>query len=729
MQSYRLEVAVKRVYGLDPLIASVASTISVEVRFLDFPPIVIHPQGYAIGDSVTYNICHKADFRMSSEQAVAVFPAMCQCQLVSVKEGAVVGAARWSCPCPLVPQPDAAAQPPLRTYADYVIGNAAGETVGYADMSCRVLSQDAPAPRASVMPLPIAAPPVRDAEPSRETGAEQGKPYIVRVVVGESDRHRRPSQPPRCEGVQDASRGHEATAARASVSDRGQPPRRVPANTAEKSSLLHLLQYDVAYQLQSLSETVAAALHREHDVLTRTPLKGPDKSGAVSTSRLTKSIDNHVASIVRVANIILQVANQLVDNSPAPPRIGTSREVKDMIRQWRNPVNKLPLPAEGSVGHYLQYDVLYQLQCLGTNLAYMIVAYRAALDTPLSSIPAQHVEYCDELGHEIQHLTKHINILVQSSVDGTLSTAAPSIVPEPVAHDKHRKRSKGNSQSTPPAAGPQLAPPKFTGAAKSLSRTSYSSFSSTRSASSSSLSSSSLSSSLNRPPARGSPPQAPTVVTVPATPPPAVSSQQAAAPAPNATSQPLPPPPSYNAAAATTSSQQTSPPLPTQPPPPYTVAAPSAQSTATPLPTPAKSRTGLSPSNSIESFSAPTVPSQANQLVSPVSWINQESNYQSPPVATSPPSLHTALQSTGIYGTASSTFAPQPVLATGGPPVLHPPYLSSVPPPLATPTPLAPPSAAPSPPPMAAPKLATQLPIQPQPQAPLAIPIPVPIPR
>ncbi|TPP47983.1 hypothetical protein CGC20_14985 [Leishmania donovani] len=687
MQSYRLEVAVKRVYGLDPLIASVASTISVEVRFLDFPPIVIHPQGYAIGDSVTYNICHKADFRMST------------------------------------------AQPPLRTYADYVIGNAAGETVGYADMSCRVLSQDAPAPRASVMPLPIAAPPVRDAEPSRETGAEQGKPYIVRVVVGESDRHRRPSQPPRCEGVQDASRGHEATAARASVSDRGQPPRRVPANTAEKSSLLHLLQYDVAYQLQSLSETVAAALHREHDVLTRTPLKGPDKSGAVSTSRLTKSIDNHVASIVRVANIILQVANQLVDNSPAPPRIGTSREVKDMIRQWRNPVNKLPLPAEGSVGHYLQYDVLYQLQCLGTNLAYMIVAYRAALDTPLSSIPAQHVEYCDELGHEIQHLTKHINILVQSSVDGTLSTAAPSIVPEPVAHDKHRKRSKGNSQSTPPAAGPQLAPPKFTGAAKSLSRTSYSSFSSTRSASSSSLSSSSLSSSLNRPPARGSPPQAPTVVTVPATPPPAVSSQQAAAPAPNATSQPLPPPPSYNAAAATTSSQQTSPPLPTQPPPPYTVAAPSAQSTATPLPTPAKSRTGLSPSNSIESFSAPTVPSQANQLVSPVSWINQESNYQSPPVATSPPSLHTALQSTGMYGTASSTFAPQPVLATGGPPVLHPPYLSSVPPPLATPTPLAPPSAAPSPPPMAAPKLATQLPIQPQSQAPLAIPIPVPIPR
>ncbi|CBZ30899.1 conserved hypothetical protein [Leishmania mexicana MHOM/GT/2001/U1103] len=729
MQSYRLEVAVKRVYGLNPLIASASSTISVEVRFLDFPPIVIHPHGYAIGDSVTYNICHKADFRMSSEQAATAFPAMCQCQLVSAKEGTVVGAARWSCPCPLVSQPDAAAQPPLRTYADYVIGNAAGETVGYADMNCRVLSLDAPAPQASVTPLPVAAPPARDPEPSRGTSADQGKPYIVRVVVGESDRHRRPSQPTRCEGVQDASRGREVTAARASTSDRGQPPRRVPANTAEKSSLLYLLQYDVAYQLQSLSETVAAALHREHDVLTRTPLKGPDKSGTVSTSRLTKSIDHHVASIVRVANIVLQVANQLVDNSPAPPRIGTSREVKDMVRQWRNPVNKLPLPAEGSIGHYLQYDVLYQLQCLGTNLSYMIVAYRAALDIPLSSIPAQHVEYCDELGHEIQHLTKHINILIQSSVDGTLSTAAPSIVPEPVAQDKHRKRSKRNSQSTPPAAGPQLAPPKFTGVAKSLSRTSYSSFSSTRSASSSSLSSSSSSSSLNRPPARASPPQAPTVVAVPANPPPAVPSPQAAAPMPNATSQPVPPPPSYNAPAATASSPQTSPPLATPPPPPYTVAAPSAQPTATPLPTPAKSQTGLSPSNSIESFSAPTASSQANQPVPPVPWINQENNYPPPPVATSPLSFHTELQSTGMYGTASSTLAPQPVLATGGPPVLSPPYLSSVPPPLAAPTPLTSPSAAPSPQPLVAPQLNTQLPIQPQPQAPLAIPIPVPIPR
>ncbi|KAG5491233.1 hypothetical protein JIQ42_01130 [Leishmania sp. Namibia] len=716
MQSYRLEVAVRRVYGLTPLIASTSSKIIVEVRFLDFPPIMVHPQGDAVGDAVTYNICHKADFRMSSEQAATSFPAMCQCQLVSLNEGAVAGAARWLCPCSLVPQPDAAAQASQRTYAIYVISNAAGETVGYADMSCRVLSQDAPstaparaiapapvyvpAPHPSVTPLPVAAPPASAPEVSRGTSADVGKPYILRVVVGESDRRHRSNQPTRWDGVQDASRGDTATTARASVRDRDHPPRRMPVNTAEKGSLLHLLQYDVAYQLQSLSETVAAALHREHDVLTRTPLKGSDKSGAVSTSRLTESIDHHVASIVRVANIILQVANQLVDNSPAPPRIGATREVKEMARQRRNPVNKLPLPVEGSVGYYLQYDVLYQLQCLGTNLSYMTVAYRAALDIPLSSIPAQHVEYCNELGHAIQHLTKHLNILVQSSVDGTLSSAAPSVAPGPVTRSRSRKRRESNTQSAPRAATPQRAADTSTGITKSLSSSSYSSFSSTRSTSSSSTSSSFPSSSLTRSATQVSPAQAPTTASTLPTSPPAV-------PSPRASSPSLPPPPSYATPVAATT-KQTSPSPATPPPPPYTAVSPSAQSTATPLPAPAKSQARPSPSTSTGSLSTSTAVLQENQLVSPGLQTKHANMLQPPAVAPSTLPLHVPSQSTGIYGAATSAFVPQPVLPAGKPPALNPPYFSSVSPSLATPTPLTPPNIAP---------------------ASFTVPVPVPIPR
>ncbi|KAG5466930.1 hypothetical protein LSCM1_01107 [Leishmania martiniquensis] len=729
MPSYRLEVAVRRVYGLTPLIASAPSKIIVEVRFLDFPPIMVHPHGYAVGDAVTYNVCHKADFRMSSEQAATSFPAMCQCQLVSLNEGAVAGAARWLCPCSLVPQPDAAAQTSPRTYAIYVISNAAGETVGYADMSCRVFLQDAPptvltqapasgpvympAPEQEVTPVAVAAPPTCVPEASMGARADMGKPYIVRVVVGESDRHRRSNQAHHGDRMQEASRGDEATAIHASVSDRGHPPRRVTANTAEKGSLLHLLQYDVAYQLQSLSETVAAALHREHDVLTRTPLKGPDKSSAVSTSKLAESINHHVANIVKVANIVLQVANQLVDNSPAPPRIGTSRQVKDMARQRRNPVNKLPVPAEGSVGHFLQYDVLYQLQCLGTNLSYMTIAYRAALDIPLSSIPAQHIEYCNELGHAIQHLTKHIHILVQSSVDGILSSTAPG----PVAQRKSSKRREANSQSASQAATPQRAADMHTDVAKSSSSSSYSSFSSSRSTSSSSTSSSS---SLNRPATPASPAQPRAAVSTLANPPPAVSSPRSPSPS-------LPPPSSY-AMTASTTMKQTSPPPATAPPPPYTPVSTSAQPTATPLPEPPKSQTRFSPSNSADPFSAPTARSQENQLVSPEPQINQASIIQPPAVAPSTLSVHTAPQSTGMYGTAASAFAPQPDSVARNAPALNPPYFSSVTPPLAAPTLLTSPNAAPLPPSIAPPTLATPPPVPPQPPGPLAIPIPIPLP-
>ncbi|KAG5492769.1 hypothetical protein JKF63_01349 [Porcisia hertigi] len=722
MQSYLLEVAVKRVYGLNPLIASLASKIVVEVRFLDFPFITVHPQKYAVGDTVTYNVCHKADFRMKSEQAVATFPVTCQCQLVTVDSGAVPGTARWSCPCPLVPQSDAAAEPSLRTYANYVIRNAAGETVGYADMNCRVLSQDvlstapvqAPAPvpvyvptrQASVRPPPIAAPPTSAPEPSRETQAEPGKPYILRVIVSENDRHRRPSQPARCDNLQGASRAPEATAAtHASSNGRGQQQRPLSANTAERGTLLHLLQYDVAYQLQSLSETVAAALQREHDVLTRIPLKGSDRSGSVRTAKLTKSIDQHVASIVRLANIILQVANQLVDNSPAPPHTGTSRKLKDMAQQKRNPVNKLPLPANGSVGHYLMYDVLYQLQCLGTNLSYMTVAYRVALDTSLSSIPAQHVEYCDALAHDIQHLTKRVNILIQSSIDGTLSTATLPVAPGPVALKKGHQSKKTSAQDSPQVAVSQVNVPQTAGVARSLSSSSHSSFSSLHSTSSSSFTSSSLSSSsssfLNLP----------TTAAAPQPPP-------AAAPAPTAVT-PM---------RQTSPSSSATPPLASPPPPPNTVAVLPAQPTAKPLATPSTSHTQLSVSLPINT---PTTVPHANQLAIPVSQIQQLNSLQPPPIGkpSSVPAF-SASQNTGLYGAVtSSSYVQQPVLATGSAPMLNPPYLSSVPPPLASLTPLTPPSGTLSPPVIPAPNLTTPPSTQPQPQVTFPISIPVPIPH
>ena len=145
VQPYRLEVAVRRVYGLTPLIASTSSMIAVEVHFLDFPGIVVHPQGLAVGDTVTYNVCHKADFRMAAEQAAAAFPAVCQCNLSAEADPALSHAAEWSCPCTLLPPPSGnSAAAPQRTYTNCVIRNPSEKIVGYAEMSC------------VVFPLPLA---------------------------------------------------------------------------------------------------------------------------------------------------------------------------------------------------------------------------------------------------------------------------------------------------------------------------------------------------------------------------------------------------------------------------------------------------------------------------------------------------------------------------------------------------------------------------------------------
>lgn len=756
MQPYRLEVAVKRVYGLGPLLASSAAKIAVEVRFLDFPPIVIHPQGYAVGDTVAYNVCHKADFRMSAEQVGATFPATCQCQLVVGEDrSAAAPVARWACPCALLPYLDTTGASPARSYANYIIGNAVGEVVGYAEMSCRVLALEMPASPAHARPAPVLAhppaqppvvaaaatptsPPAPSMGPSSASrvtaaSAEQGKPYIVRVVVGESDRGPRRS-------------GQPAQPHPGSASAPGDGPRHLPANTAEKGSLLHLLQYDVAYQLQSLSETVAAVLQREHDVLNRTPLRAADSGDAaagVSTATLTRSIDHHVAAIVKLANIILQVANQLVDSSPAPARVGTSRELTELARQRRNPVNKLPAPGEGSVAHYLQYEVLYQLQCLGTNLSYVTLAYRTALDTPLASLPAQHVEYCDELGREIQHLTKRLNILVQSSVDGTLGTATPPPPAAPPARDRERKERKAAppaahpSVAEPPATGPALLVPRRSGYARVPGGSSYSSFSSRSSSSSgSSLSSSSLSSMnkavLYAPP----PPPPPPLVVPPAPAPPATPSPPSLTPPPPAPAtqqqqqQPYAQLPAYTFPASTTSPASAA---STTPPPPTYAAAAAAAPAVSMLPTPVASQGRLPPSIFIDSFAAPSTVTQLAPLASPVSWIHPASSQPPPPPPNAPLMLSPSTAATDVanaYRAENSTslFAPPPPpgLTSGGGFVVPAPFMGGAPPPLPAPSPLTPPRAQRM---LAAAKLATPPPVQAPPSVPLPIPIPVPFQR
>ncbi|KPI83200.1 hypothetical protein ABL78_7780 [Leptomonas seymouri] len=734
VQPYRLEVAVKRVYGLSPLVAVTSSKISVEVHFLDFPSIVVHPQGFAVGDSVTYNVCHKADFRMTAEQAASVFPAVCQCNLSADTDTNLSKNTQWLCPCALFPshgdgQLDALPQQPPRTYVNCVIRSPAGETLGYAEMSCAVFSlapprqlspppvapsqqmptwSHAPPPAtaaaaaavpASLLPPPATSPDTH--KPNLES--EQGKPYIVRVVVGESDRRRRGARLGRRDSEGDDERSREVAPAHGDASGGGRhssPVRRVSANTASKESLLYVLQYDVAYQLQSLSETTAAVLLREHTVLTNTPLSSGGKGDGVNIEKLTKSIDRSVAQMVKLSNIVLQVANQLIDNSPAPPRTGASREVNGMAQQKRNPVNKLPIPADGSVGHYLQYDVLYQLQCLGTSLAYVTLAYRDTLETPLSAIPQQHAEFCLSLGDEVQKLTRLLNILIQSSVDGTLGLAAPASTAT-VAKDESKKESQPTHQDVVAAKAKPPVRALDIGEVKT-SRSTTSNKNSAYSSSSSSSSISSFDSSLNRPMTPVSKPPAPAAVpvAVPAPNPVAPSLQQQLQPTSLAFATPLPIP------HAVPAQQQISPPS-------YATVAATQLTTAAATPPATESTPQKSP-NSFLSVRGAT----------PFSWVNAM-NQDQRSASTSQPPLSTSFTPrssgiSGVYGPTGIAFSAQPATS----------QLSVAPPRLSPPSPLTPPTAIPPPVvhsvPASASMAKTQLPPPPPPLAPAAIPIPVP---
>jgi lambda repressor-like predicted transcriptional regulator len=739
-QPYRLEVAVKRVYGLSPLIAGTASKIAVEVHFLDFPSIVVHPQGFAVGDSVTYNVCHKADFRMTAEQTAAVFPAVCQCHLSNESKSNVLTSARWSCPCTLLLTQNGGTSTMQRTYANCVIRSAAGEPVGYAEMSCVVIplappSAPSPPPAApalqqqmlvassasphvasttattSASPLPPPQQQLSASSPATQKTSqesEQGKPYIVRVVVGESDRKRRGGCHDRQGKDDDDESIQEGVALthNGAGSHCGSPLHRVPINIANEESLLYVLQYDVAYQLQSLSETIAAALQREHPVLSGTSLAGESKDGGLSISKLTKTIDHTVAQMVRLANIVLQVANQLIDGSPAPARAGTSREVKDMARQKRNPVNKLPTPADGSVGHYLQYDVLYQLQCLGTNLTYVTLAYRDVLDTPLSAIPKQHADFCLDLGDGVQRLTKLLNILIQSSVDGAFGPASAANTAAAKVHgDKKKKTSKSrhhrntsSAKTKPSARALSISEVK---SSRSSSSSSYSSFTQSSSTSSSSSLTSS-DSSLNRPMTPVSAPLRPAVEPVAGAPPnPAM---------PNLSSQPLQ---QVTQPAATTPPVVPPPAVASQPPidpPPYTMVAAPPSTSAAAATTPATDTPPQESSNSSLSVQGPT----------PFSWVNAMNQNQQNASLSMPPPLSTSVTSrtSAVFAPAPVTVTTQPVVPAVAPPTHNAPQLPVGPPKLSLPSPLTPPTVLSSP---------ARTAVAPPP--PPAIPIPVPIPR
>ncbi|RNF07922.1 hypothetical protein TraAM80_03070, partial [Trypanosoma rangeli] len=430
---FRLEIAVKRLHSLVNMSSS--ARIVFAVRFSSFPEIFLRPQtgggGGVVerapaGDfilSLTYNVCHKAEFYLNDDEYRKIFPAQCVCRVYD--EGQPHAPVSWVCPCPLSTVQVAAG----RQHSNYAMCDSAGKTMGFAEMSCRVVPMDEAMLSTAVVPGATASSAVsRQASLPVATSnlTVNGKPYVIRVILDGADGERRKKRMHKMTrgGHRDSSPAKLTSSGAGAVVEgtlpqkeaekslRGRPlasthesNRRGSKSTVKKKTFFHVLQYGVAYQIQSNCGTLYATLKREFTLLDAVAVDEKSKP-------ITDKLDCVVQQILKSANIVIQLANQLAESSGMDY---TSASVEDSSR--RNPVNKLPIPREGSVAHFLMYHVLFQLQCLGTNLCHLTTAYRQPLEVRLSTLHRQHVKYIKYLCIEVQELTTRINIIVQSTID------------------------------------------------------------------------------------------------------------------------------------------------------------------------------------------------------------------------------------------------------------------------------------------------------------------------
>lgn len=447
-RKYRLEVGVKRLTDLVDMSSSARIVFS--VRLPHFPEIYIQPQvrggGAAVefspaGDrvlSVTYNACHRAEFSLSNRDCRTMFPTQCCCRLYdeSLSEVAIASSSlTWLCPCPLVEQQVAKE---LRC-SNFEMRTVGGKVMGVAEMTCRVVPVEC-AVVAPVSPSPVA--PV-NSTPIALTGSSDiisidGKAYVIRVIidsrifkrkgkrkVGTTHRHRSKRKEPRIGGqpapaiaappAREVLRPDEGEVLpREALREVKQEGQDLHASShmhegamegVQEGTFLYFLKYDVAYQIQSNCMMFYTTLKREFATLDEFTIDDKARNDADRIERLAQNV-------LRLSNIVLQLATQFVTSA------GFSKAEITVRENCGTSVEKLPPSKKGSVADFIVNKVLYQLQTVGANLYHIALAYPKPLVVSLSSLTPQHTKFMKDLAMDIKSLTKRVNIMVQSTVNG-----------------------------------------------------------------------------------------------------------------------------------------------------------------------------------------------------------------------------------------------------------------------------------------------------------------------
>lgn len=278
---------------------------------------------------------------------------------------------------------------------------------------------------------------------SPATGADASGPLVLRVVVDESKIRRTHQDPSPTSATPAYASGHPAS----------------------EKSLFHVVQYDILFQLKSISETLLSTIVNEEGRLGNVKIDSKLRSDA-RVAKLLETVD----AVGWLSNVCLQIAmnaaEKAKDSVSSPGKAGregsagtvppSSPTAAEPDRHKPNYSLSTAPPKKGTMLHLLRFEVLYQVQCQSVNLSLLVNKYRTSLDqTMMESVHPQHKSFFRKLAKTVMQLNRYLNICIQTTFDNNFRSSSPSkksssSSKQRQSSSRRRKhgRGRGNSRSS-----------------------------------------------------------------------------------------------------------------------------------------------------------------------------------------------------------------------------------------------------------------------------------------
>lgn len=216
----------------------------------------------------------------------------------------------------------------------------------------------------------------------------------------------------------------------------------------ESKNLLSMLQCDILYQLHAICNTIAIALTDEkNSVLCTKPL--PTEPGA-TLIRFRHTIEALVSQLLRKMNILVQLVYHLISQQSLPasqqqqknPKVVSQTPASlhsDVSNLSHTTGLRFPFIdgtlgrpslhtealslSQGSIGAFLLYDVLFQLQGGEGHIMRLLEKHGSILEKCGPSLEPNVQTHCAGVEHLVHELMKQVNVLIQLALSDSYGPA------------------------------------------------------------------------------------------------------------------------------------------------------------------------------------------------------------------------------------------------------------------------------------------------------------------